>query len=277
MLVDANRPNYLRQLDEHRIAEIAAEGIEGGGVPRLKRINQGTRFRFVDETQTPLLDGEDFSALEVIIVDSSPFMRRSYYAGTYESGSKDAPDCYSQRGDKPSDAAKYKQHATCALCPKDAWGSADKGKGKACKSFKDIVIMAPKLTGDALFVLDIPPTSLKSWAAYVGSFRGVNLDLHQVKTEIRFDLSDGKLLRFRCTGYISENEAGMVGEALKRQDTHNMLRLTNITSSPIALSPPTPASMPSEPRAIAKPVSVAEPPAGVQDALRAAFDLRAKE
>lgn len=66
------------------------------------------------------------------------------------------------------------QNATCKGCPKNEFGSAERGKGKACKNGRRIALLHGdylKKTGAIesapMAFLKVPPTSLGAWATFV--------------------------------------------------------------------------------------------------------------
>jgi len=68
--------------------------------------------------------------------------------------------------DKQSDLCK-----SCALGGDDAWGSANQGKGKACKNIRKLLVMTEddleNLDEAELRVLKVPVTSTGAWDGYV--------------------------------------------------------------------------------------------------------------
>jgi hypothetical protein len=66
---------------------------------------------------------------------------------------------------------------TCKTCPMNQFGSAEKGKGKACGNRRRLMVMAatdctPEAIKQAeVYSLSLPPTSLQGWAVYVKGIR----------------------------------------------------------------------------------------------------------
>jgi hypothetical protein len=74
----------------------------------------------------------------------------------------------------PHETAPKPQHADCSTCPKNKFGSAEQGRGKACKNGRRLgLIHVDDLKKDPkdaqVAFLNVPPTSLPSWATYVRS------------------------------------------------------------------------------------------------------------
>lgn len=58
---------------------------------------------------------------------------RAYYSKPYQPDVMATPDCYSYDGVTPHEKAKVSQSDKCATCRFNEFGSAQNGKGKACK------------------------------------------------------------------------------------------------------------------------------------------------
>lgn len=132
----------------------------------------------------------------VIVLDG--VFENNYYEGRYDPETPQPPRCYAIAADKDSLAPHPSmqahpeyfapQHHECRGCPRNEFGTADNGKGKACKNrvrlallpagiytpirgsrdFELEVFTDPKhfMTADIALV-KAPPTSAKHWSAYV--------------------------------------------------------------------------------------------------------------
>jgi len=133
----------------------------------------------------------------VIILDS--VYENTYYADKFDPDVAAAPTCYAfgrasdpeEMSPHPSmqnDAYFVPQAEVCSACPHNEWGSADKGRGKACQNRRRLALIpagfyAPKRgsrdfdlelfddpkhfqTADIAFI-KLPVTSVKGWSKYV--------------------------------------------------------------------------------------------------------------
>lgn len=66
---------------------------------------------------------------------------RTYYSKPYQPDVLTAPDCYSFDNVKPHEQAAVPQADRCAECRFNEFGSAQNGKGKACKEGARLVLM----------------------------------------------------------------------------------------------------------------------------------------
>lgn len=130
---------------------------------------------------------------------------RSYWEQEY-SGEKNPPDCVSLDGM----TGRGTPGGDCTKCALNEYESARKGKGKACKETRSIMVL---LEGDLLpTVLSVPPSSLKGWRGYVMrlSKSGVlvkhaitSLTLNKTKSSEGIAYSE---IVFNATGVLNPDE-----------------------------------------------------------------------
>lgn len=115
------------------------------------------------------------------------------YKGGYNPNVRQPPLCWAigKNLDElmPSEAVKEPQGTDCTSCPKNAWGSGQGGKGKACKNQRRLLIVPPDFTPSTdPMSLYVSPTGLKSWNAFVKRLASEQGKLPvQVITKVSFD------------------------------------------------------------------------------------------
>jgi hypothetical protein len=122
----------------------------------------------------------------VVILDS--VLENVFYTGKFDPETPQTPDCYAfgrvEEELAPHEAAEQRQAATCAECPHNAWGSADVGRGKACKNRRRLAVL-PAGSFDAaggFTPVDDPDHYRKATQAYLGvSPTGINAYAAYVK------------------------------------------------------------------------------------------------
>lgn len=131
--------------------------------------------------------------LPAVILD---FRRvNAYYPGAFDPENPQPPICYAIGEEPhemvPADDSAKKQATSCDACPMNKFGSAEKGRGKACKNGIRIALVhadhlsTPQSMADANVVLaNIPPTSLPSFANYVNALDAMGKQPFQVSTQI---------------------------------------------------------------------------------------------
>lgn len=159
-------------------AEMKAAAIKKASVEKSfeggKRINiQGGLLTIDDE----LVEG---NSLDVVILSSVHI--NEYYNTAYTPGTPTVPVCYAF-GDEsledpegemaPQDNVDDLQHAKCSDCWANQMGSADTGRGKACKNGRRLMVLTEDALADpeALAAaeersINVPVMSVKAWAKY---------------------------------------------------------------------------------------------------------------
>lgn len=111
--------------------------------------------------------------INIVIIDY--LLENHYYEGDFDASAITSPVCFAfGRNDDemvPHELSSKPQCATCAACPMNVFGTASKGKGKACKNIRRIgFIPADGLDNPAtaeMAFLKLPVTSCKNFSTYV--------------------------------------------------------------------------------------------------------------
>jgi hypothetical protein len=171
------------------IKALLAKAAEDQGAAEISSIPymsiKGKKFSIGDEKLGTTLD-------VVILADMYDY---SYYDRDYDPDTITPPACFAIGSVlsemMPHETSPDKQSATCQSCPKNEFGSAKNGKGKACRNGRRLLVAAvtnnqPNL-GD-LAIINIPPTSLKAYARYTKNITVVHkLPTWAVITKLTFD------------------------------------------------------------------------------------------
>jgi len=142
-----------------------------------------------------LPDGQKSSGpLECIILDFAWFM--VHYPGVYNSNNPQQPDCFAVGRENPEggnlgphESAAKPYHSDCKDCPKNEWGSAPSGKGKACKNQRRLIVVPPNFDESTEpMTMYVSPGGLKNFDKYVSRLNNEHGVLPvQVVTAISFD------------------------------------------------------------------------------------------
>lgn len=132
----------------------------------------GDRVRMINNSHFSLPDGSDAQELEGVVVD---FMSANlFFEGAFDKDNPSAPGCFAVGPEPstliPTDNSPNKQAETCSSCPNNQFGSA--GKGKACKNTRLLAIKPVNAENDNIYVLSVPPTSIKAFDGYVHTLAG---------------------------------------------------------------------------------------------------------
>jgi hypothetical protein len=171
------------------------EGIKGSyGIVGIKGSKFHLKYKGVD-TVLQNSDGTACGYVDVVIVKANAFLNKQYFEGNYVEGVNAAPVCYSLDGKTPSDASTKKQAASCALCPKNQFGSkiGDNGsKQKACRDTKKLAVVPladiRNATMGGAMLFRVPPSALKDLSVMADALKGRGYPYNAVAVRIGFDL-----------------------------------------------------------------------------------------
>lgn len=154
--------------------------VRTGGVP--------TRL---DDPQTRA----PYQHLDVVLVNASPHISKTYYAHGYIEGDNTAPDCWSLDGIKPDASVINKVNPTCPNCPNNVFGSriTEAGKqAKLCADSRRVALISSAHLGleqPLLLMLRVPATSLGILRDYALYLQRNGADTNAVVTRLTFDFS----------------------------------------------------------------------------------------
>jgi len=268
-------PAFLSQLQTSRkLAEEGQRGLGGNSVPYLSiKAQKFTAIDAVgDQRVVGKMDNRGIYA-DVIVVDLNPNVSKVFYASKFDPSATEfkAPDCWSDNGIGPSEQAQSPQSSTCASCPMNAWGSQINNSGKETKACNDVKKVGVLLDGEekpTVFLLRIPPASLKNWKVVCQMVASHNVDLNMVKMRIRFDEQTQGVLNFELVGWIEEHQVqtilGLQEEKLAaivgRNDKPKAVALGAAAQPTQAIAAPAPAEEVQEaPKRTRKPKELSEP------------------
>jgi hypothetical protein len=213
-LFNQNLPDYLKEVELDEVTK----ALSGGGASQNKRIALGNN-RFILKVNGSDISKTNTDKLEVVIVNASKHISRTFYAKAWDPKADAAPpDCWSNDGEKPDASVKEPQASSCAGCPQDINGSGQ-GTTKACRKNRRIAVaLASDLGGDVYQMTlqsksifydmkapgDLDHMPFNQYAKYVGT-QGYNLI--NLVTEMRFDEDStvGKLF-FRPVRFLEKPE-----------------------------------------------------------------------
>lgn len=136
--------------------------------------------------------------MRVVMVDYG--YENALYEGKYDPENPTSPVCFALAKTidemAPHETSPKPQSDNCKSCPHNQFGTADSGRGKACKnSIRVAVLSTATKKFDADFVeksdaalIKLPPTSTKHFRGYLKKITdGLQLPLFSVMTDLSFD------------------------------------------------------------------------------------------
>lgn len=164
--------------------------------------------------------------LQVIVLDA--ILENAYYPSEYDSENPQPPVCFAFGRDEktlvPHEDSAEPQHESCHGCPMNEFGTAERGKGKACKNIRRLgLVSATPMTTEGVLkgeiaYLKTPVTSVKGWASYVRTLDAIHHTAPLgVVTEIG-SVPDPKS-QFKLTfNYIDDVDEGVIPAVFDRHE-----------------------------------------------------------
>jgi hypothetical protein len=162
-------------------------------------------------------DGDARSSIDIVVVRAVKGLSKVFYKDSYEEGSSEAPDCYSNSGVVPAPDAKVPQAKSCAACPNNVWGSKINEKtgkkGKLCQDSKRLAVAPLGQLNDPM-LLRVPAASLTNWDTCVATLAKKGLKVPAVAIKLGFDKDAAyPLLTFRPAALLPEGLIAQVQAA----------------------------------------------------------------
>lgn len=124
--------DWEKQMEEQAAVAAAAQRSTGGG----------GKFFSMKAGQLSF-DGNPFPGNQMAVIVLAYTLENSWYDGPYDPNTPASPRCFAFGMDEKTlephpkvDEEEYfeRQNDECSGCPRNEWGSADTGRGKACKN-----------------------------------------------------------------------------------------------------------------------------------------------
>lgn len=133
---------------------------------------------------------------------------RVFYASAYDPDNTAAPICYSRDGAGPHEQSHDKQHTSCKDCPHNRFGSAENGKGKACKEGLRLalvppdVLAKPDLATTDIFGAKLSVTNIKAFQDYatVVTNKGITPEMVVTTVNVVPDAKNQYAVSFKTKG-----------------------------------------------------------------------------
>jgi hypothetical protein len=216
-------PAHLQHRQKRDLVGAAIGGLNAGSPPHISIA--GNRFTLVDDAgnQKPI----QTLYLDVCVIDANASVSKIYFdpRTPFEPGGDNSnpPICWSDNGIGASAQASQPQNTSCQICPHNAWGSAtSKATGKpvkACNDAKKVAVAIPGI--EMVFLLRIPPASLKNWGKYCQTLGGHGVDLPDAVTRLEFE-SQG-VLKFTPMGYVDAPTAEFSDKVMEAKGTDQII------------------------------------------------------
>lgn len=231
------------------MSELAKSLASSVTMRRIQTNPNGTFKRIVNGEQ---IGNAVRGQINLIIVDALPKVSRTFYAGKYDPDNPTAPNCWSNLGDKPEDAAEDKQHTNCADCPQNVKGSGENG-GKACRYQRRIAVLVEGDTSGEVYQFNVPAKSLfgkgtgnvHPFESYIKFLVANGESPDNVVTQVSFDdNADTMELVFTPLRNINDEEYELVQAAQANPESKMYTRITVAQASGVTKKPVPAAEVP---------------------------------
>ena len=238
----ANVPSLMRQrMAAGRAASSNfSEGIRDA-FPLLSIKGKVFRAR-ISGQETPFIDPntrQPIAYLDVVMVNASRTLAKTYYVRGFAEGDMNPPDCWSLDSVRPDPSVANKVSLTCGNCPMNAFGSriTESGKpAKACQDARRVAIMMPHQLGDPnpmVLMMRVPQSSLKNLKAYAQMLERHGFEPAGCVTRLAFDYQEAfpKLL-FNFVSPLSDAQYQRVVEMSDGDLVTSMLAAPDFENAP---------------------------------------------
>lgn len=145
------------------------------------------------EFRAGAVDPNKGAIVDVVLVNASRQLAKTYYAKPFNTGDAEMPDCWSLDSVRPDPSITRPINPTCQDCPKNAFNSAPSGRGgKACADSKRLVVTtADQLSNPEpqLLLMKLPQQSLKNLKGHVERLAGHGyIEPYSCVTRMSFDM-----------------------------------------------------------------------------------------
>ncbi|MGO9059030.1 MAG: hypothetical protein ACLQU2_16810 [Candidatus Binataceae bacterium] len=207
-------------LDPVRRAELIERGRRHAEEDAAREVILASR-----ENRISLVPGNCFSLdgyfckPELAVILLSRAIERSYYESedTYDK----PPACFALAtgnglGMTPHKRSREPQAVSCDTCQWNRYGTAQNGKGKRCREYRRLAVLAQG-ADDLIAILRVPPTSIRPFRNFLHRVlmkRGVQM--HEAYTRLSFKPgSKFPVLIFKFMGVLPESVLKKVRQHLK--------------------------------------------------------------
>jgi hypothetical protein len=167
------------------------------------------------------------NTMNVIVL--AQILENLHYAEAFDPDSPAGPDCYAYGDDRksmvPHDSVESPYNPTCVGCPMKEWGSADKGRGKACGDVERLALVTEgdleQLATAEIAYLKVPYFSTLEWAAYVRQLAEVyhkSFEAFVTKISVVPDAKSQFRVKFELASPIEFDQESYADLDAKRQE-----------------------------------------------------------
>jgi hypothetical protein len=192
------------------------------------------------------IDHTDQRHMDVVIVNASPAVHRTFYAANYNAGQKAPPPvCWSSDSLVPDGSVPEPQSKDCASCPQNIKGSGANGS-KACRFSRRLAVVLANQDADGVYHIDddvhqitLPAQSIfgngttdkRPLHEYTDYVRSKGESLMSVVTRMAFDTNSATpRLGFRAVSRLTDPQFDVLRLVSQSDDAKRAVTLTVATN-----------------------------------------------
>lgn len=114
------------------------------------------------------VDGISIPANQLDVRVLAALSERAWYSKDFDADVVQVPDCYALDDTRPHEQSANPQADNCGDCPHNKWGSATRGKGKACRESARVIVVPANvpLASAQMYTAKVPVTSLSTVTSF---------------------------------------------------------------------------------------------------------------
>lgn len=114
------------------------------------------------------VDGISIPANELNVRVLAALSERAWFSKDFDADAVQVPDCYALDDSVPHLESSNPQADNCGDCPHNKWGSATRGKGKACRESARVIVIPANvpLASAQMYTAKVPVTSLSTVTSF---------------------------------------------------------------------------------------------------------------
>lgn len=173
------------------------------------------------------VDGIAIPANQLDVRVLAALSERAWYSKDFDADVVQVPDCYALDSDAPHDQAANPQASSCAECPHNKWGSAPRGKGKACRESARVIVIPANvpLASAQMYTAKLPVTSLSTVTSFTSRCGQANKLFGEFVTKLSVTEDKKTFFKVHLTPTEVTPEMDMAA-LLKCQDAAYQLAMT---------------------------------------------------
>lgn len=173
------------------------------------------------------VDGIAIPANQLDVRVLAALSERAWYSKDFDADVVQVPDCYALDSTTPHIESANPQADHCGDCPHNKWGSAPRGKGKACREAARVIVIPANvpLASAQMYTAKVPVTSLSTVTSFTSRCGQANKLMGEFVTKLSVVEDKKSFFKVHLTPVEVTPDMDMVA-LLKAQDAAYQLAMT---------------------------------------------------